>query len=85
MKKRSRQHKNKRNRSNLNASTRPQDPLESASSSHPVNFDSDLHDGRPGVSTSQTIAPGAHQESLRQNLHEHKASDTDSGFLSIHH
>ncbi|TWO98968.1 DUF87 domain-containing protein [TM7 phylum sp. oral taxon 351] len=83
--KRSRQHKNKRNRSNLNASTRPQDPLESASSSHPVNFASDLHDGRPGVSTSQTVAPGAHQESLRQNLREHKASDTDSGFLSIHH
>ena len=83
--KRSRQHKNKRNRSNLNTATRPQDPLESASSSHPVNFASDLHDGRPGVSTSQTVAPGAHQESLRQNLREHKASDTDSGFLSIHH
>ena len=83
--KRSRQHKNKRNKSNLNASIRPQDPLKSASLPHPVNFASDLHDGRPGVSTSQTITPGAHQESLRQNLHEHKASDTDSGFLSIHH
>ena len=82
---RSRQHKNKRNRPNLNASAKPQGPIKSVSSSHPVNFASDLHDGRPGVSTSQTITPGAHQESLRQSLHEHKASDTDSGFLSIHH
>ena len=45
-------------------------------------FASDLHDGRPGVATSQQVANNKPQN-FRQNLQENDG--TDSGFLSIHH
>jgi hypothetical protein len=60
-----------------------QERLEAPQIDRAVNFASDLHDGRPGVSTSQSVKPGAHQDSFRQNI---RGNDTnDSGYLSIHH
>ena len=50
-----------------------------------VNFASDLHDGRPGVATSQNV-PSAHKNGLYQSVKGQGNDDgTDSGFLSIHH
>lgn len=44
-------------------------------------FASDLHDGRPGVASSQNVSKAPHN--LRQNLQQEDG--TDSGFLTIHH
>ena len=54
---------------------------------HKTNFASDLHDGRPGVATSQNL-PKDHQlgpNGFRQNIQDNQDHDSTSGYLSIHH
>ena len=54
---------------------------------HKTNFASDLHDGRPGVATSQNL-PIDHQlgpNGFRQNIQDNQDHDSTSGYLSIHH
>ena len=54
---------------------------------HKTNFASDLHDGRPGVATSQNL-PKDHQlgpNGFRQNIQDNQGHDSTSGYLSIHH
>ena len=52
-----------------------------------TNYASDLHDGRPGFSTSQNL-PKDHQlgrEGFRQNIQTGDQNSSDSGYLTIHH
>ena len=54
---------------------------------HKTNFASDLHDGRPGVATSQNL-PKDHQlgpNGFRQNIQDNQDHNNTSGYLSIHH
>jgi len=54
---------------------------------HKTNFASDLHDGRPGVATSQNL-PKEHQlgsNGFRQNIQDNQDHNSTSGYLSIHH
>ncbi len=76
--------KKNRNKNKKNAPKTLQERLDAPQIDRAVNFASDLHDGRPGVATSQNIAPGAHQESFRQDIHSDD-SQNESGYLSIHH
>ncbi|MDO4967722.1 MAG: type IV secretion system DNA-binding domain-containing protein [Candidatus Saccharibacteria bacterium] len=77
-------HKN-RNKRKKNGALSVQEARERASVPRAVNFASDLHDGQPGVATSQNV-PKAHKDGLYQSIHGQGNTDgTDSGFLSIHH
>ena len=75
---------NNRNKNHKNRSQTPQNRPQAPKAENVVKYASDLHDGRPGVATSQNIKPGAHQETFRQNLHG-EGDKNQSGFLSIHH
>ena len=75
---------NNRNKNHKNRSQTPQNRPQAPKAENAVKYASDLHDGRPGVATSQNIKPGAHQEAFRQNLHG-EGDKNQSGFLSIHH
>ena len=75
---------NNRNKNHKNRSQTPQNRPQAPKAENAVKYASDLHDGRPGVATSQNIKPGAHQETFRQNLHG-EGDKNQSGFLSIHH
>ncbi|MBR1486581.1 MAG: hypothetical protein IJ597_04925, partial [Synergistaceae bacterium] len=79
----SRRRKN-RNKRKKNAPKTLQERLDAPQIDRAVNFASDLHDGRPGVATSQNINPGAHQDTFRQNLRGNDDGNS-SGYLSIHH
>ncbi len=86
----SRRNKNKRNKHKGNAiQSVPQsqpEPLKQASVPRTVNYASDLHDGQPGVSTSQIVKPGAHTESFNQSLRDGNPDDSNnSGIMTIHH
>ena len=74
--------KKNRNKRKQNAAVTPQERPEAPQIERAVNFASDLHDGQPGVATSQNIESGAHKDSF--NLHDDN-SDNDGGYLSIHH
>ena len=54
---------------------------------HKTNFASDLHDGRPGVATSQNLPKDHHlgPNGFRQNIQDNQDHDSTSGYLSIHH
>ena len=76
----------KKNR-NKNKKNRPQtlqERLDAPQTPNVANYASDLHDGRPGVATSQNIQPGAHQDAFRQDLRGNDDKN-ESGYLSIHH
>ncbi|MBR1801711.1 type IV secretory system conjugative DNA transfer family protein [Candidatus Saccharibacteria bacterium] len=79
----SRRRKN-RNKRKKNAPKTLQERLDAPQIDRAVNFASDLHDGRPGVATSQNVNPGAHQDTFRQNLRGND-DENNSGYLSIHH
>jgi hypothetical protein len=74
----------KHNKNKKNAPQTLQERLDAPQVERAVNFASDLHDGRPGVATSQNIQPGAHKDAFRQNLRGNEEGN-DSGYLSIHH
>ena len=78
--------KKNRNKHKKNGALRPQEAAGRVSVSRVTNFASDLHDGRPGVATSQNV-PSAHKDGLYQSIHGqgNTTDGTDSGFLSIHH
>ena len=76
--------KKKRNKNKQNALRTPQEPVEAPQIAHSVNFASDLHDGRPGVATSQNLESGAHQDAFRQDIRSND-DQNESGYLSIHH
>ena len=76
--------KKRNNKNKKNAARTLQERLEAPQTNHAVNFASDLHDGRPGVATSQNIQPGAHQDAFRQDLRGNN-DNNESGYLSIHH
>ena len=79
----SRRRKN-RNKRKKNTPKTLQERLDAPQIDRAVNFASDLHDGRPGVATSQNVNPGAHQDTFRQNLRGND-DENNSGYLSIHH
>ena len=79
----SRRRKN-RNKRKKNAPKTLQERLDAPQIDRAVNFASDLHDGRPGVATSQNVNPGAHQDTFRQNLRGND-DENNSGYLSILH
>ena len=76
--------KNRRNKHKKNEPVALQERSEAAQANHAVNYASDLHDGRPGVATSQNVNPGAHQDAFRQDLRGND-DNNESGYLSIHH
>ena len=78
--------KKNRNKHKKDSALRPQEAAGRASVPRATNFASDLHDGRPGVATSQNV-PSAHKDGLYQSIHGqgNTTDGTDSGFLSIHH
>ena len=78
--------KKNRNKHKKNGALRPQEAAGRVSVSRVTNFASDLHDGRPGVATSQNV-PSAHKDGLYQSIYGqgNTTDGTDSGFLSIHH
>ena len=76
--------KKNRNKNKKNAVKGLQEAPEALKIDHTVNYASDLHDGRPGVATSQNIQTGAHQETFRQDLRGNNEGN-ESGYLSIHH
>ena len=76
--------KKRRNKHKKNGPKTLSERLEAPQIERAVQFASDLHDGRPGVATSQNVQPGAHQDSFRQDLRGND-SGNDSGYLSIHH
>ena len=62
-------------------------PANDPTSVRQINYASDLHDGRPGFSTSQNL-PKDHQlgrEGFRQNIQTGDQNSSDSGYLTIHH
>ena len=73
-----------RNKHKKNGPKTLQERLDAPQTPHAVNYASDLHDGLPGVATSQNVQPGAHNEAFRQNLRGNEEGN-DSGYLSIHH
>ena len=65
--------KKRHNKRKKNGSTRPQEAPQAPNIPHPTNFASDLHDGQPGVATSESLTKA-------------KLGNDDSGnVLSIHH
>ena len=76
--------KKNRNKNKKNAPQTLQERLDAPQVERAVNYASDLHDGRPGVATSQNVQSGAHQDAFRQNLRGNEEGN-DSGYLSIHH
>ena len=77
----------RKKRNNKNKKNRPQtlqERLDAPQAPRVTNYASDLHDGRPGVATSQNIQPGAHQDAFRQDLRGNN-DNNESGYLSIHH
>ena len=76
--------KKNRNKNKKNTPQTLQERLDAPQVERAVNYASDLHDGRPGVATSQNIQSGAHQDAFRQDLRGNEQGN-DSGYLSIHH
>ncbi len=74
----------KNNKHKKNAPQTLQERLEGPEIQRAVNFASDLHDGRPGVATSQNLESGAHKDAFRQDLRGNN-DQNESGYLSIHH
>ncbi|TWO99192.1 hypothetical protein EUA80_03165, partial [TM7 phylum sp. oral taxon 351] len=69
-----------------NSSTPVNTPVSAPVPTRQTNYASDLHDGRPGFSTSQNL-PKDHQlgqNGFRQNI-QGQQSSADNGYLSIHH
>mgnify|MGYP000868404269 CR=1 FL=1 len=69
-----------------NSSTPVKSPVSTSVPTRQTNYASDLHDGRPGFSTSQNL-PKDHQlgeNGFRQNI-QGQQSSADNGYLSIHH
>ena len=69
-----------------NSSTPVKSPVSTPVPTRQTNYASDLHDGRPGFSTSQNL-PKDHQlgqNGFRQNI-QGQQSSADNGYLSIHH
>ena len=69
-----------------NSSTPVKSPVSTHVPTRQTNYASDLHDGRPGFSTSQNL-PKDHQlgeNGFRQNI-QGQQSSADNGYLSIHH
>ena len=69
-----------------NSSTSVKSPVSTPVPTRQTNYASDLHDGRPGFSTSQNL-PKDHQlgrNGFRQNI-QGQQSSADNGYLSIHH
>ena len=69
-----------------NSSTPVKSPVSTPVPTRQTNYASDLHDGRPGFSTSQNL-PKDHQlgqNGFRQNIQDQQSS-ADNGYLSIHH
>ena len=69
-----------------NSSTPVKSPVSTPVPTRQTNYASDLHDGRPGFSTSQNL-PKDHQlgqNGFRQNI-QGQQNSADNGYLSIHH
>ena len=69
-----------------NSSTPVKSPVSTSVPTRQTNYASDLHDGRPGFSTSQNL-PKDHQlgqNGFRQNI-QGQQSSAYNGYLSIHH
>ena len=69
-----------------NSSTPVNAPVSDPVPTRQTNYASDLHDGRPGFSTSQNL-PKDHQlgqNGFRQNI-QGQQNSADNGYLSIHH